>query len=156
MNCKSVFSPNRCQRKALSLTHTHTHTQQGWSDKVRCLKTHRACNGITIISRLCRVQRDAPLDHSSLGLSTATMRKSRSKMKPGPKCPLLLGDSERTVRVRSTIRPQVHSWGPPDLYKPNLDRVALTLNSKSGFFGLTDYNDFSPIRNTLPAPLNST
>ena len=29
--------------------------------------------------------------------------KSRPKIKPGPKCNLLLGDSERTVRVRSTI-----------------------------------------------------
>ena len=60
-------------------THTHSHTQQGWSDRVRCLKTHRACNGITIISRLRRVQRDAPLDRSLLGLRAMTVRKTRPK-----------------------------------------------------------------------------
>ena len=54
---------------------SHTHTQQGWSDKVRCLKTQRAGNCITIIPRPCRVQRDIPLDRSSLGLSAANIRK---------------------------------------------------------------------------------
>ena len=143
-------------KKNLSHAHTHTHTQQGWSDKVRCLKTQSACIGISIISKPCRVQRDAPLDRSSVGLSAATMRKSRPIMKPGPNFHLLLGDSGRTFRVGSTIWPEERSWGPPDLCKPNLDHVALTLNSKTGFFDLTDYNDISPHRNALPAPLNST
>ena len=128
---QSILPTDVKEKRSLSLTHTHkhTHTQQGWSDKVRCLKTHRACNGISIFSRPCRVQQDAPLYRSSLGLSTATVKKRRLKMKPGPKFQVLLGDSGRTVRVRSTIQPPESSWGPPDLCKPNLDRVALTLNS---------------------------
>ena len=44
--------------------------------------TERETYGITIVSTKWRLQRGATLDLSSLGLTAATVQKSRPKMKP--------------------------------------------------------------------------